>query len=412
MSIFQSMNNKYSKAIEWVKENSYGIESLSDCEMDHFHFLEQVLKDKRIVWLGENGHGIAEHSLLKSKLINFLYYRMGFKVVAFESGFSECFSSNYLKDQLTVNELMVKSVFSLWKTEETLPLFQQIKANNDLQLIGFDFQQSSKESLFLDFLDSIDIDFPSAFKENIKKIDELTIDWYRNIGIYKESRKKVPKDISIDFQRNRKVFIDLITQINVQLEIWKEEFIRKNLYIPYVVIQKILDNKQKFIEKLDTKHRDYLKVRDQIMAENLEWICNELYPNEKIIIWAHNTHIYKNFQRLNCYKPMGSLMSTDLTKQSYYLGLFMYEGKAALNNGIVYNLRKPPKKSLEDYMNHNQSQVSFLDFSKKLPNDINKWIFNRTYIMESGTMEQLITPAEQLDGIFFVKKVSPPRYLY
>ncbi|WP_277586280.1 hypothetical protein [Psychrobacillus antarcticus] len=102
MEIFQSMNKKYTKATEWVTENSYEIDSLTECEIEYFLFLEQVLKDKRIVWLGENGHGIAEHSSLKSNLINFLYSKMGFKVVAFESGLSECYCSNYLKDKLCV----------------------------------------------------------------------------------------------------------------------------------------------------------------------------------------------------------------------------------------------------------------------------------------------------------------------
>ncbi|WP_427137489.1 erythromycin esterase family protein [Psychrobacillus psychrodurans] len=411
MPIFQSMNKKYSNAIEWVKENSYGIDSLSECGMDHFEFLEQVLKDKRIVWLGENGHGIAEHSLLKTSLINFLYHRMGFKVVAFESGLSECYSSNYIKDKLTVNELMSKSVFSLWKTEETLPLFQQIKENDDLKLIGFDFQPSSKESLLLDFLESIDINFTLEFKEHIKKLDYMLIDWYRDIGKYKATRKKVPKYIYTSFQKDKIVLFDLITQLDIELETWKEEFHRKGLHNPYIVIQKLLDNKRKFIDRLDAKHGDYLKFRDQIMAENIEWICHKLYPDEKIIIWAHNTHIYKNIQSLYSYKPMGSLMSPNLTSQSYYLGLFMYEGNAALNNGSVYELRKPPKKSLEDYMNHSPSPVLFLDFSCVLPNESNKWIFNKTIIMESGTMQQIITPVEQLDGVFFTKKVSPPRYI-
>jgi len=45
------MNKKYSNEIEWVKENSYEIGSLSECEIEHFQFLEGDLKDKRIVWL-------------------------------------------------------------------------------------------------------------------------------------------------------------------------------------------------------------------------------------------------------------------------------------------------------------------------------------------------------------------------
>ena len=55
---------------------------------------------------------------------------MGFKVIAFESGLSECYSSNYLKDDLSVYELMDKSIFSLWKSEETHSLFELVKEND------------------------------------------------------------------------------------------------------------------------------------------------------------------------------------------------------------------------------------------------------------------------------------------
>lgn len=409
MAIF---HKKYAKATKWVTENSYEIDSLTECDIEYYSFLEQVLKDKRIVWLGENGHGIAEHSSLKTNLIRFLYSKMGFKVVAFESGLSECYCSNYLKEKISIHELMDKSVFSLWKTEETFPLFQQIKENVDLQLIGFDFQPSSKENLLLPFLESIDIEFTLEFKETINLVDEKIIGWYKNIGKYKAVGKKVPKDVSRSFQRNKKELFDLITQISIELETWKEEFLHKKLYVPYLVIQKILDNKRKFLNILGANNGEYFKFRDQIMAENLEWICNTLYPNEKIIVWAHNTHIYKNIKSsFYSFKPMGSLMNPDLINQSYYLGLFMYEGSAALNNRSVYKLRKPPKKSLEDYLNYNLAQVSFLDFSSTRPIECNNWIFNETVIMESGTKQQVITPAEQLDGVFFTKKVSPPRYI-
>ncbi len=55
---------------------------------------------------------------------------MGFKVIAFESGLTECFTSNYEKNELSVDELMDKSVISVWKTKETYPLFELIKGGN------------------------------------------------------------------------------------------------------------------------------------------------------------------------------------------------------------------------------------------------------------------------------------------
>ncbi|MBS4192863.1 erythromycin esterase family protein [Bacillus sp. FJAT-49705] len=410
MKNFQFINRKYNRSVEWVKEHSFGIDTLTQVKMDEFHFLEKVLKNKRIVWMGENGHGIAEHNLLKSKLIEFLYHKMGFKVIAFESGLSECYSSNHLKNSLSVNELMDKSIYSLWKTEETISLFKLIK-ETDLNLLGFDFQPSTKQNLFLEFLESIDIDIPVEFKMSVKRVDEGTLDWYKRIGEYKARRKKVPKTIFQEFQGDQKELIEEITELNHTLRDLEEEFVRKDLHVLYNVIQKVLDNKHRFLNFLSVDRRSYLKFRDQVMADNIKWICNELYPNDRIIIWAHNSHIFKSYETSSKYKPMGSLMSPDIVNQSYYLGLFMYEGKAALDKGTIYDVRKPPKKSLEDYMNHNTTSISFLDFSHASRSESNKWIFSKTLILESGTMQKLIIPAEQMDGIFFIKKVSPPHYL-
>ena len=58
---------------------------------------------------------------------------------------------------------MDKSIFSLWKSEETHSLFELVKENYDMNLIGFDFQPSVKQSLFVEFLVKINVDLPSEF---------------------------------------------------------------------------------------------------------------------------------------------------------------------------------------------------------------------------------------------------------
>lgn len=44
---------------------------------------------------------------------------------------------------------------------------------------------------------------------------------------------------------------------------------------------------------------------------------------------------------------MGSLVNPEIVRKSYYTGLFMYEGRAALNDGTIYSLSKPPRKALK-----------------------------------------------------------------
>ncbi len=201
----------------------------------------------------------------------------------------------------------------------------------------------------------------------------------------------------------------MITHLHHMLKELEEDFVQGELKNEYDVIEKELENKRSFLKHLTAGKGQYFKIRDQIMAGNLEWICNELYPNEKIIIWAHNNHIFKNIS--GSYRPMGSLMSQELESQSYYLGFFMYHGEVTFDKKSYEKLSKPAKKSLEDYMNHHPAPISFLDFSRKSPNEDNKWIFRKTVILNSGMMPTLIVPKEQLDGIFFVKEVSPPNYL-
>lgn len=80
------------------------------------------------------------------------------------------------------------------------------------------------------------------------------------------------------------------------------------------------------------------------MKENLEWVCQELYPEENIIIWAHNLHIFKQYKTFMGFEPLGAIVSNEIKKQSYYLGLFMYEGEIHTDTGQAYKIEKPPKK--------------------------------------------------------------------
>ena len=52
MSIFQSVDEKYIKNTEWVKEHSYGIESLHKCDKNHFQLLREtsIKQEDSMAW--------------------------------------------------------------------------------------------------------------------------------------------------------------------------------------------------------------------------------------------------------------------------------------------------------------------------------------------------------------------------
>ena len=37
-----------------------------------------------------------------------------------------------------------------------------------------------------------------------------------------------------------------------------------------------------------------MEIRGRQMSENLKWLVNKKFPNQKIIVWAHNAPCEKN----------------------------------------------------------------------------------------------------------------------
>src|SRR5262245_58239269 len=105
--------------LAWARDHHNPIASIAANPNDSFadlEFLQGVLDGRRIVQLGESGHGVAEFSQAKIRLIKYLHERLGYDVLAFESGLFEC----YMANQLTVSgtQMMQYSIFGVWFTED------------------------------------------------------------------------------------------------------------------------------------------------------------------------------------------------------------------------------------------------------------------------------------------------------
>src|SRR5438094_7386646 len=73
--------------VVWTRSNHFAIASVVSTAGDDFadlQFLENVVGDRRLVQLGESGHGVAQFDSAKVRLVEFFHERMGFDVMAFE----------------------------------------------------------------------------------------------------------------------------------------------------------------------------------------------------------------------------------------------------------------------------------------------------------------------------------------
>ena len=81
------MANNIAQWQDWTKRQAIPLQTASGDDAD-LAFLDEVTAGKQIVLLGENGHGIAEHNEIRVRMIRYLHRRLGFRVLAFESGLS------------------------------------------------------------------------------------------------------------------------------------------------------------------------------------------------------------------------------------------------------------------------------------------------------------------------------------
>ncbi len=106
--------------------------------------------DRRIVLLGENGHGVAEFTQLKVHLVRYLHEHLGFSVLAMESGVWECNAINDQLPFLSPPAAIRGCLTYAMEHTDLIPLFDYLKAQmagpSPLRLSGIDLQIQSGDS--------------------------------------------------------------------------------------------------------------------------------------------------------------------------------------------------------------------------------------------------------------------------
>jgi len=160
----------------WVRTNAHPIRSLGASDFSDLRFLAPLLKDKRIVQLGESSHGVAEFNLAKVRLVRFLHEDLGYDVIAFESSFADCDRTQRRSAALSAEELMRGCLSGVWRTAEVLPLLEYVKAtqrtDRPLAIAGFDIQFFRAESRF-----ARDDDDPAVARQLVRSTAAWQLMW-------------------------------------------------------------------------------------------------------------------------------------------------------------------------------------------------------------------------------------------
>ena len=126
------------------------IDPASDSLAARLEPLARAIGDRRIVLIGENGHGVGDHTRLKVRLVEWLHDELGFDVVAIESGFFECGEVWRRAASLEPRQALYDCLRYPFQHAEILPLFERViasaGADRPLELAGVDPQAQGFDS--------------------------------------------------------------------------------------------------------------------------------------------------------------------------------------------------------------------------------------------------------------------------
>lgn len=312
--------DKYVNEIESIDPNN--------TNFDDFKFLEAELKDKRIILLGEVGHGDGAAFLAKTRLIKFLTSEMDFKTIAFEGGgFFEMYYSNLQEKN---KEEFIKDIYNSWFTiwsysKQTQELIHYLEESKS-QVAYFGIESNPGNNHWVMFPSMV----LELFGENaFKDIDrERFQENFFNFYYYFIEHPDASEPNMEEYKAQLKILKENIQDINNE---HSSAFVQAVFNLEGLVRQTIL--------QFGTyeEQNEGISLRDSIMAENIKWWL-EQNPDEKLIVWAASFHIAYNLNQTiyaegddfyDVMKPIGHRLKKEYGDEVYNVAFASSEGENA-----------------------------------------------------------------------------------
>lgn len=395
--------------IDFLKKKAVklNLKNKQDTEFTDLNVLKQVIGDAEIVMLGEPNHSSGSASLIKTRIIKFLFEQLNFDVLVLESSLFDCYEANELLQKgANPDTAFAKGVFPIWaESEQFKPLIdftgRKNKTESKMILAGMDFQFTGNLSM-QERLKMLD--------EHIRKIDSsANIRSYKNfINIFENKKKYLrPSNYSQIDSSERALIRGEIAQLTDVFGSVDLNIAQNAIYHRFLLN---LDQYLQFIWQMDTNKitAEVANIRDRVMGENLIWIKENLYPDRKLIVWGATSHLLHNRQKKQYQDKMismGEFVENHYGEKSVVLAVTAYSGM--MGSHVSNSRSKLPdasNKSIEYLLHKAGVGNAYIDIKSPGFRAIFKEPFVARFL---GYSNQKAEWCEMIDGIIYIENMQP-----
>ena len=390
-------------------------EAVNEAE-DYISSIEQIdIPDHvKVIGLGEATHGNIEFQELKKDVFEALVKNENVRVFVLEGDFGGGGQVNQfiLTGEGTAEEVVNELDYGIYKTEQMVDLVQwmhdynaTVSEEDKIYFYGNDMQRYdySKKGL-LDYYEVVNMDAGEKYASQLEYVSngtmrELTTEQLNEID-------ETIDNMLLDLQSNEVTYVE-----QSSMEVYA-------LALQYAQIMK--QRTQLFLNE-----GEYTKLRDQYLADNLQWIVEfeAARGHDKIFITGHNGHIEKTSASLAGYKSMGHYLDELYGEEYFAIGTDFIQSEFQASNG------KSGERPYFTVKNHNdlvdafsdvEPNIFYVDFEnaskskalseimtekQKMANigdDFRSWY---KFLKMFYTIE--MTPNKAYDSVIIVKKATP-----
>lgn len=376
--------------------------------------LKEILKNVKILGMGEATHGTKEFFQMKHRMYEFLVEEMGYRAFAIEAEFGsyQIINDYILNDKGTMEDVMYALVFGIWNTQEVADMINWMKEYNQnpshkekIRFYGFDMQGVSNSVYNVwDYLEKVD------------ETSELLSDITHLYAPYENRLYAEPllEQLENTFQKNKDKFVSRSSPDEYEMNLRDLSIVKQNLQYGQFFSENTGNSNESLI--------NLFNYRDLSMADNVKWIYEyekKYFNNDKIMLWAHNGHI-SNDSRL--VTNMGKLLKDTFKNEYYSLGFDFYKG-SLITTGVdsftgfqahgILELNEPKETIFSTYFKEVGFPISFLDFKTASADfELNNWLSEEHSMYSIGwalyeTRELTkVIPIEYYDGIINIQNTN------